>query len=98
VVDDGSCSSVVEHVAELVGDVAEVDVHADGACLRRPEQRLEVLVAVVEVERNVVVRRLPCRAVGQRPVRPANLLTTFTRFPGDSPTSVSFHLSQIKAG
>src|SRR5438876_5760991 len=44
---------------ELVGDVSVIDVHADGPRLERAHQRFEVFVAVVEVERDVILPRLP---------------------------------------
>jgi hypothetical protein len=52
---DGRGAAVDEHVAQLVGDVAVVDVDGGGAGLGGTEQALEVLVAVVEVEGDVGV-------------------------------------------
>ena len=51
--------AVGQDVAQLLGHVAVVDVDRRAAGLGRAEHPLEVLVAVVEVERDVVVRRLP---------------------------------------
>ena len=53
--DDRRCCAVGQDVAELVGDVAVVDVHRGAAGLRRAQHALEVLVPVVEVERDVIV-------------------------------------------
>jgi hypothetical protein len=58
-VDDGAGARASEHVLELGLDVAVVDVDRDGARLEGAHQRLEVFVAVVEVERDVVLARLP---------------------------------------
>ena len=52
---------VVQQVRELLGHVAVVHVEGSAAGLPRAEHALEVLVAVVEVERHVVVDRLPAR-------------------------------------
>jgi len=57
--DDGSGPAVGQHVAELVGHVAVVDVHRGRPGLGRAEHALEVLVAVVQVEGDVVLGRLP---------------------------------------
>ena len=53
--DDRSSPSIVEEVAQLVGNVPVVHVEGRTARLPRPEHPLEILVAVVEVERNMVV-------------------------------------------
>ena len=50
---------VVEQVEQLVFDVAVVDVERRDARLVRAEHALEVLVAVVEVETEVILARLP---------------------------------------
>jgi hypothetical protein len=52
---------VVEQVAQLIGDVAVVDVERSRPRLPCSEHPLEVLVAVVEVQGDVVVHRLPAR-------------------------------------
>ena len=58
-VDDRARRARLEHVAQLVGDVAVVDVDEGGARLPRPVHRLDPLVAVVAVDGDVVVARLP---------------------------------------
>ena len=50
---------VVEQVDELFLEVAVVDVDRDGAQLEGPVQRLEVLVRVVEVRRDLGVGTEP---------------------------------------
>ena len=58
VVDDRLRAGVGEQVLQLLGDVAVVDVERREPGLERAEHRLEVLVAVVEVDREVVLPRL----------------------------------------
>ena len=55
-VDQRDAVRVFEQVAQLVFDVAEVDVHGDGADLERAERSLDPLVAVVRVDADVVAR------------------------------------------
>src|SRR5581483_12182924 len=54
--DDGAAVRVVEEVAQLVLDVAEVDVDRHGPELERTEHRLHPWRAVVRVDRDVVAR------------------------------------------
>ena len=63
VIDDGACARVLEEIAELVLHVPIVDVHCHGTRLRSADHALEILVAVVHVERDVVLARLPRREV-----------------------------------
>ncbi len=63
--DDGGGGAVSEDVAELVGHVPVVDVDGGAPGLGSAEHALEVLVAVVKVERHLVVGRLPRRPVRQ---------------------------------
>ena len=58
VVHDGASRRVAQQVLELVGHVAVVDVEGGGASLVRTEHRLEVLGAVVQVERHVILTGL----------------------------------------
>ncbi len=53
---------VGQQVLQFLGDVAVVDVQRPDPGLERPEHRLEVLVAVVQVDRQVV---LPALVVGE---------------------------------
>src|SRR5439155_4938500 len=59
VVDDGARPAGGEHEAQLVGDVAVVDVDEGGTRVERAEHRLEPLGAVVGVDGDVVVAGLP---------------------------------------
>ncbi len=56
--DDRGGPRIVEQVAQLLGDVAVVDVERRDTGLERAEHRLEVLVAVVQVDREVVLAAL----------------------------------------
>jgi len=56
-------ATVVQEVTQLVGDVAVVDVDRRAAGLGGAHHALEVLVAVVEVEGDVIVGRGPARVV-----------------------------------
>ena len=58
VVDDRLRAGVGEQVEQLLGDVAVVHVERCDPRLERAEHRLEVLVAVVEVDGEVVLARL----------------------------------------
>ncbi len=58
-VDDPDSVAVVEQVAQLAGDVAVVDVDGCRSELEAGQHRLDVLGAVLEVERDVVA---PCDA------------------------------------
>ncbi len=64
VVDERAHAGVAQQVDELVLDVAIVDVEGDGARLRAADHRLEVLVAVVEIETDVILAGLPGRERG----------------------------------
>ena len=55
VVDDRLRARVAQQVLELLGHVAVVDVERREACLVRAEHAFDVLVAVVQVERQVVL-------------------------------------------
>ena len=55
---------VVEQVPQLLFDVAVVDVERRDPCAVRAEHALDVLVAVVHVEREVVLSRLPTLELG----------------------------------
>src|SRR3546814_987169 len=56
-VDDGSGPGVLEQVAELLGDVAVVDVERRDPSLVGAEHCLDVLVAVVEIAGEVILAR-----------------------------------------
>ncbi len=62
--DDRRRPGVVEQVAQLLGDVAVVDVERGDAGLQAAEHRLEVLVAVVQVDGEVVLAGLVAGKVG----------------------------------
>ena len=64
--DDRLRPAVAQHVGELGCPVAVVDVHRRAHGLVRAEHAFEVLVAVVEVERDVVLGRLPAVRPGER--------------------------------
>ena len=56
--DDRRRLRVAQQVQQFAGDVAVVDVERSDPRLQRAEHALEVLVAVVEVDREVVLARL----------------------------------------
>ena len=58
-VDDRARGARLQDVVQLIGDVAIVDVHERSTRLPRPVHRLDPLVAVVAVDGDVVVARLP---------------------------------------
>ncbi len=62
-----------QQVAQLVGDVAVVDVERGDPRLERAEHRLEVLVAVVQVDAEVVLPALVVGQVGTLDVAPEAL-------------------------
>jgi hypothetical protein len=62
--DDGAGLGVVEQVEQFLGHVAVVDVERGDPGLERSEHRLEVLVAVVEVDREVVLPALVAGEIG----------------------------------
>ena len=68
--DEGTGLRVLEQVTQLLADVAVVDVERRDAGPVRAEHGLEVLVAVVEGERDVVLARLPSRQPLALVVRP----------------------------
>ncbi len=72
--DDGAGLAVVQQVAQLLGHVAVVDVEGRHPGLQRPEHRLEVLVAVVQVDRQVVLAALVPGEVGALGVHAEALL------------------------
>src|SRR5690606_27484663 len=58
VVEEGARPRVAQQVEQLLVDVAVIDVQRSGARLVAAEHPLEVLVAVVEVDREVVLAGL----------------------------------------
>ena len=62
--DDRPGRRVGQQVVQLFGDVAIVDVERADAGLQRPEHRLQVLVAVVQVDREMVLTALVLRQIG----------------------------------
>ena len=62
--DERARSGVVEQIAQLLADVAVVDVERRDAGGVGAEHAFEVLVAVVERERHVVLSGLPPRQLG----------------------------------
>ena len=77
--------AVEQDVAKLLGDVPVVDVDADRPGLGGAQEGLQVLVAVVEVEGDVVVRRLPALTCRERPVRAE---PGFAQHGGEPPAAV----------
>jgi hypothetical protein len=61
---DRTGGAVRQQVVELVGDVPVVDVDGRAPGLGGAEHALEVLVAVVQVQRHVVLQRDPAVLVG----------------------------------
>jgi hypothetical protein len=55
VVDHRARARVLEQVDELLVDVAVVHVHGHAARLERAEHAFEIFVAVVEIERDVIL-------------------------------------------
>ena len=90
--DDGRGAGVVEQVAQLLGDVAVVDVERRDPGLERSRASLEVLVAVVEVDGQVVLaatrvrraRRARCGTPSPWPTSssPAGRVRSVTSRPG----------------
>ncbi len=62
--DDSAGLRVVEQVQQFFGDVAVVDVERCHPGLQRTEHRLEVFVAVVEVDREVILPALVSVEIG----------------------------------
>ncbi len=105
-VDRGHDVGVVEEVDELVGDVAIVHVDGDGPQLVGREHRLDVLNAVVRVDRDVIALADTVRGevVGQ-PIGPRvqlrerdRAITTDQRGPvGNNVAGVLGEISQIES-
>jgi hypothetical protein len=71
VVDEGDEIGVVEEIAQFIFDIAEVDVDGRRAQLERGERGLDVFVAVVEVEADVIAGlHATCLQVMREPRRP----------------------------
>ena len=64
--DDRARVGVVEEVLELLVDVAVVHVQGDAARLERADHPLEILVSVVEIERDVRLPGLPVAQLAAR--------------------------------
>src|SRR5262249_49561440 len=64
VVDDAARVRVAEQVAQLLFDVSVVDVERRDARLVGADHRFEVFVAVIEVEGDVILPRLPRLQLG----------------------------------
>jgi hypothetical protein len=75
---------VREEIAQLLLDIAEVDVHRGGADLERRQRALDVLVAVVQVEGDAVAR--PHAARLQRVREPCGALVELCE--GEPPVAV----------
>ena len=67
--DDRGGARVAQQVQQFPGDVAVVHVERGDPRLQRPEHALEVLVAVVEVDRQMVLTGLV--SLERRPLDPA---------------------------